>query len=561
LYATGWVYSTNVDLDPGAGTDIEAKSGMTLSKFDLDGNYQWGNAYGNKGGLSNQFVAVKQSTGDIYMGTRIWAQTIDFDPGAGTDNITGSSTASFITRLTSTNTYLGTTLLTSFDMSDFLFDSSENLYLTGRFTGTVDFNPSANTDSITSTGSYDAFISKWNASTNPFIDDNPYAWTKKLGGTGSDRSFALATDSYNNVYLGGTFSGTNVDFDYSSGTDLHTSVAGTWAFMSLVKADGTYIKTYTWGSTDTSKYGWTDILDINVDSQGRVYSYGSYYEDTDFDPSTNTYLIHGMDNSNNDYNYDAYVSIFYPYISAAPGDPGVFGIPGDSYSSDATLSALTTSEGSVSPSFDSSTTSYTKDVAGTVEALTITATATNSSAKLAINGYAINSGTESNLIGLRNGTNTINVTVWPEDNSSVKTYTLTVNKPLPDGSYYVYDSSKQIGDPGSSISADRLKIDSQGNFYVTGVFRNGPVDFGVPSNGDAMTNGIFLMKLDASKNPVWVLRWTNDFNNGLPYVYINDLLVDNNDDIYIVGGYQGTVDLDPTANTDSRASGGTQDAS
>ncbi len=562
LYVAGHLYSPNVDIDPGAGSVTSANSGFLISKFDLDGNFQWGNVYGNLGGLFEHNVRIKESTGDVYVGSGISSNTtVDFDPGAGDDSITtGAVSSSFITKLTPTNTYLGTVLLAGVELKEFVFDSSENIYIAGRFENTVDFDPSTNLDSISSSGSRDSFVTKWNVSANPFDLDNPYAWTQRFGGTGSEFAFALDTDTYGNVYIGGGFTSTNVDFDFSGSTDIHSAMTNqAWSYITVINNDGTYLKTYSWGRNENTSYAYSDLYDLGIDSKNRVYAMGAYLEDTDFDPSANEYILGGPVAST--YNTDIFVSIFYPYIAVDINDPvGNLTVPGESFSSDSYLMSLTTSEGPVAPSFSAVSYSYTLDVDGTVETVSITATSADTNSRLAVNGYALVSGVASSPIPLSSGANEINVVVTSEDLTETSTYTITVNKPVPQGSEYTYISSKQLGDLGSRIEVENMDMDSTGNFYVSGTFRDGPVDFGVPSNGDDMLSGTYLMKLDSSQNPLWVLRWTYDFSTSVPFVLINDLMVDSNDNIVAVGSFGGTVDLDPTTNTDSRASGGPRDA-
>ena len=54
-------------------------------------------------------------------------------------------------------------------------DASGNLYITGRFQGTVDFDPGVATFNLTSNGSYDVFIQKMDSSGN-------FLWAKSFGG-------------------------------------------------------------------------------------------------------------------------------------------------------------------------------------------------------------------------------------------------------------------------------------------------------------------------------------------------------------------------------------------
>jgi hypothetical protein len=64
-------------------------------------------------------------------------------------------------------------------------DASGNRYVTGSFNGTEDFDPSGSTANLTSAGSNDIFIAKYNSS-------GAYVWAKGMGGTGSDQGNFLA---------------------------------------------------------------------------------------------------------------------------------------------------------------------------------------------------------------------------------------------------------------------------------------------------------------------------------------------------------------------------------
>ena len=88
-----------------------------------------------------------------------------------------------------------------------------------------------------------------------------------------------------------------------------------------------------------------------------------------------------------------------------------------SLSNDANLSSLSVSTGTLTPSFNASTTSYTVDVANSVTNLTISATANHSGASV--------TGTGSKSLNV--GANPFNVTVTAEDGTQ-KTYTVTVTR-------------------------------------------------------------------------------------------------------------------------------------
>lgn len=105
------------------------------------------------------------------------------------------------------------------------------------------------------------------------------------------------------------------------------------------------------------------------------------------------------------------------------GTAWVYGPP----SSDATLSALVPSLGTLSPTFGAATTSYSIALPGGTSSMTLTPTATQAGATLTVNGNAVTSGNASGSIPLTFGANTITIVVTAEDTVTTKTYTLTAN--------------------------------------------------------------------------------------------------------------------------------------
>nr|NIN00103.1 hypothetical protein [candidate division Zixibacteria bacterium] len=79
-------------------------------------------------------------------------------------------------------------------------DSSGNVYVTGEFQGTVDFDPGAGIDNHTSAGDEDIFLTRINS-------DGTYGWTKTMGGADIDRGWSATVDSSGNVYVAGDFQG------------------------------------------------------------------------------------------------------------------------------------------------------------------------------------------------------------------------------------------------------------------------------------------------------------------------------------------------------------------
>jgi gliding motility-associated-like protein len=100
-------------------------------------------------------------------------------------------------------------------------------------------------------------------------------------------------------------------------------------------------------------------------------------------------------------------------------------------STDATLSALAVSTGTLSPSFDPAVNSYGVTVGNTITTISLTPAITEATATATVNGAAVNSGNTSAAIPLTVGDNPIPVVVTAQDGSTANTYTVTVTRSGP----------------------------------------------------------------------------------------------------------------------------------
>lgn len=89
-------------------------------------------------------------------------------------------------------------------------DAAGNVYTTGHFTGTADFNPGSGITELTALGNLDIFVSKLTAA-------GDLVWAKQIGGTDVDKAASMTVDAAGNVFVVGTFMGT-CDFDPGNGT-------------------------------------------------------------------------------------------------------------------------------------------------------------------------------------------------------------------------------------------------------------------------------------------------------------------------------------------------------
>ncbi len=96
-----------------------------------------------------------------------------------------------------------------------VIDNDGNIYTTGSFNGSVDFNPDTATHILTSNGGSDIYIQKLSS-------DGSFLWAKSIGGGDTDGAEFITTDNDGNIYVTGIFSLT-VDFDPGTAINNRTS--------------------------------------------------------------------------------------------------------------------------------------------------------------------------------------------------------------------------------------------------------------------------------------------------------------------------------------------------
>ncbi len=225
------------------------------------------------------------ASGNIYA-VGNFTGTVDFDSGTGTyilSTAVANEQESFVIKLTGNRDVVWVKSLNNRNYSqpaEISLDGTGNIYVTGEFRGTVDFDPGVGTFSMTSTGNIDMFITKLDTNGN-------FVWAKRFGGTGTNTVFAnsIASDG-SGVYTTGNFSGT-VDFDPNAGTQSRSSAgAATFSdiFISKLDVNGNFSWAYRLGRTSATDAGRA----IEVDAAGNVYSAGTFSGTVDFDPGTGT---------------------------------------------------------------------------------------------------------------------------------------------------------------------------------------------------------------------------------------------------------------------------------
>jgi len=325
IYITG-SFNGTVDADPNAGTSNLTSAGGNdafLVRLTAAGNWSYSTRFGSTG--EDVGLSVCANSGAFAV-TGTFSNIVDFDPGAGVTNIgivgvtqgflvrftsgasftfasipgisvnasqmdasgniysTGLATVSFlnndafVTKMGASGTNIWTKYLGGaggdggFGIS---IDASLNVYTTGYFSVTGDFDPGAGTANLVSGGSNDIFVSKLDMNGN-------YLWASGFAGIGDDRGLSIDTDLNGNVYTVGYFRNT-VDFDPGAGTTNLVSAGSTDGFVSKLDMNGQIVWAHNIGST-----GNDGILGVTIDPTYNIHFAGYFSGTVDVDPTAST---------------------------------------------------------------------------------------------------------------------------------------------------------------------------------------------------------------------------------------------------------------------------------
>lgn len=276
VYTTGW-FEVNADFDPSASTyNLNSSASRTayISKHDTNGNIIWAVKIGDSGYNQGNSVFI-DSNSNIYI-TGYYQDTADFNPSA-TEVFNMTSTGVydvFVLKLDNNGNFIWAKSFggTSVDMGLDIVAGSNEVYVSGRYQGTIDLDPGANTSNVTSNGSLDAFLLK--------LDENgDFLWGNSFGGTSNERAESIGLDSLGNVIALFFYNGT-VDFDPSASVSNLTSAGGSDAAIVKFDANGNFIWAKGMGGTSTE-----EPSKLVIDSNDNIITTGYFSGIADFDPS------------------------------------------------------------------------------------------------------------------------------------------------------------------------------------------------------------------------------------------------------------------------------------
>jgi hypothetical protein len=228
-YVTGWTFSTNYDVTPGA---FQTTNGGSRDVFATELN-ETGTALvystyiGGSGGDEGKAIAVDGS-GNAYVTGYTESTDYDVTPGAF-QTTNGGSRDVFVTKLNATGTALVYSTYIGGSGGDegnaIAVDGSGNAYVTGRTTS-PDYDVTPGAFQTTNGGGEDVFVTKLNATGTALV------YSTYIGGSGNDWGNAIAVDGSGNAYVTGRTSSTN--YDVTLGAFQATNGGGADVFVTKV---------------------------------------------------------------------------------------------------------------------------------------------------------------------------------------------------------------------------------------------------------------------------------------------------------------------------------------
>lgn len=428
-------------------------------------------------------------------------------------------------------------------------DKNGDIVVTGTFNGTIDFDPSASTVSLTSAGgSNDIYLAKYR-------DDKTLVWAKSIGNSLAEEVWDLKIDNQNNIIIGGLFNGT-CDFDPSANNLDLISYGNTDGFVAKYNELGNIIFAKQVGGADIDRVNRVAVHPTTNEIAIAGYFKGSAH----ISPGAQTLLV----NASNPFDIDGFVAklsssgvLQWGFDIGSTGNDQCVGV--DFSGNDVLLTGYANQSVEMNPLGTSNAYNYGTEVGsfvnkynGTNGILIWRNINTSSGNPLAAFDLICDKYGNTYVTGYKNGISYFNGVQTNLNLGSSDAYLLKLDASGNQVFNHIIGANGQDAgwDIGLSTSHDTVAVSGQ----FQGVGRFNPYDPNKTVSGNLKDGFVAYYKA----NGIYI----DAFNIGGPGTSANDNIwacAIGNGKLYIGGNGQSTLDFDPSANTVNLGAQGTAD--
>ena len=241
------------------GSDLVGNAGdIFIAKFSPTGQHMWSKRIGGPN-PDYAYCVATDSQNRIWVGGS-FSGTVDF--GVILTSNAGSSDG-FLALYSADGAYQAVKQFAgpqTDEVHGVAVDPSGSAVVTGNFTGAISFGVA----NLTSAGSWDVFVAKYT-----FTGAMVNAWANRYGSTGDDIGWSVAVDSFGQIIVGGSYSGT-----VSFGGPNFVSAGSSDIFMLKLISTGAHQWSKSFGPT-----GADNCFGVTVDATGNAIFTG-YFQST-----------------------------------------------------------------------------------------------------------------------------------------------------------------------------------------------------------------------------------------------------------------------------------------
>lgn len=279
-----------IDADPGPNTyNLTAVEGLRnyfVTVLDIFGNFIWAKNSVQVGDFDD-IETIKVNTEGEFFIAGSFSNTVDFDSGDSSFLVTSAGDAdAFVLKLNSIGQFVWVKTFgaAGLDKAPTLcLDPQSNVFISGWFVGSVDFDPGPDFRELISTGDpFNLYLLKLST-------DGNFYWVTHF--TQTDNVFVreITSDQFGNIYAISDLYGV-VDFDPGEGVSELTSAGGSDVSIVKYSNSGNFI----WArGVGGSNYEFP--AGIVTNSDGEVFCCGSFRGTADFDPGQEVFNLNSSD--------------------------------------------------------------------------------------------------------------------------------------------------------------------------------------------------------------------------------------------------------------------------